>query len=250
MLITHADAPSRYASYNRWYWAGWGICLLVLLLVFGGTPTVTHLGVFGVITGFAAVCVFQFEFDRYQGFIESNFPERLQPLATARRFGILAFFHPHLLRELFGDARGLPEGYVTARSISRGTLLFCGVTLACLMLLGTRSALERVPSFSMLGKDDVVDVHYSRKSDRTVLGTLSLTYSDLDKLDEPLGCLRSGRSRNEKWGNVVTIVTLTHRRGGRVIATERFKNSGCDDLFRALILRAEDSNLGDDGMKK
>jgi hypothetical protein len=283
--MTHVDAPSRYASYNRRYWIGWGICLLVLLLVSGGTPTVPHLGVFGTITGLAAVCVFQFEFDRYQGFIASNFPERWRPLASVHRFNVLAFFHPHLLRELFGIPCGLPEVYEVARGVFRGAHLFFGVTLVCLLVLGSRSAMERVPSFSMLGKDDVVDVHYSVQGDfsrstkeisfiggasnsvtmiwlnpnilefeadtnRTILGTLSLTHSDLDKLDELVGCLRSSHSHKKVWLNFVTIVTFTHRRAGRVIATERFKNSGCGDSFHALMLRAEGSNLGDDGMKK
>lgn len=277
MLMTHAEAPSRYASYNRWYWGGWGVCLLVLLLVSGGTPTVPHLGVFGIITGLAAVGIFQFEFSRYQSFIESKFPEHWRPLASASRFEVLAFFHPRLFRELFGAPCSLPQTYDAARSIFRGTHLFCGVTLACLLLLGTRSALERVPSFSMLGKDDVVDLHYSAQGDlsrstkeisfiggarnsvtmiwldpknlefdantnRTILGTLSLTHSDLDKLDELLGCLHSDRSRNKKWLDFVTIVTFTHRRAGRVIATARFKDAaGCGDPFHALMLRAEGS---------
>jgi len=282
MPTTHTDTLSRYASYNWWYWAGWGICLLVLLLVSGGTPTVPHLGVFGIITGLAAVCVFQVEFGRYQGFVESNFPEHWRPLASARRFEVLAFFHPRLLRELFGAPRDLPETYAVARSIFRGAHLFFGVTLACLLVLGTRSALERVPSFSILGKDDVVEVHYSVQSDisrsakefsfiggagnsvtmiwldskiqefdantnRTILGTLSLTNPDLDKLDELLGCLRSSRSRKKVWLNFVTIVTFTHRRAGRVIATERFKNSGCGDAFHALVLRAESPEYASGG---
>jgi len=98
---------------------------------------------------------------------------------------------------------------------------------------------ERVPSFSNLGKEDVIDVRYSStseysksdyefsfsggstssvavvrltrdpaglaKTNRSMLATLSLTTSDLDGLDKLIGIYRSDRSR----GGCTPVDTVT-----------------------------------------
>ena len=60
---------------------------------------------------------------------------------------------------------------------------------------------------------------------RTVLGSLSLTASDLSGLDTLLGFYRSQRSN--RTCTTVDTVTFTHRRAGRVLATELFTDSTC-----------------------
>jgi hypothetical protein len=167
--------------------------------------------------------------------------------------------------------------------------MFCCVTLACVLAVGWHLATARVPSFSSLDEEDVVDVRYFAKGDVGVsiydfsfrggatravevrwtsygpggaeanLATLNLTKSDLDGLDKRIGNYRSVSSGC--WGSVTVsteiFITITHQRAGRVITTERFKLTNCTEhkvkgvlSFPELVERAGGYKRGGGGHKK
>jgi hypothetical protein len=135
MLVSTAAQHFRYPSYNRWYWGLWCFCVAALVILSGGVPEESQLGVFALITGFGAVYVFCFEFGRFEGFAQRHFPDRWQRLSRGWAFEIFAFFHPRLWRELFASPDELPTGYVDGRDVFRTAFLFSWIALSFLLIL-------------------------------------------------------------------------------------------------------------------